>query len=148
MHVKNYKAMEHSHWWDCRLLTLRLEWIRGSARGCEGGGERHHSADFLLWGRCDSVETLCMHHPPPSSTLTENLRHKWMPMLLSCPPLAKWLIPWLDSLTSQYGLQWLAGLGCSEDAGFWRFSLLHFSGCPYRSWLSGKTCLSAASAII
>lgn len=43
--------------------------------------------------------------------------------------------PWLDSRTCQYGLQWLVGLGCSEDAGFWRLSLLHFSGRWYWSRL-------------
>lgn len=131
----------------CWMLTVCLKWLRECKRIVREGAGRHHSADFLLWGRGDRGETLRFTLPPPS-TLADNWRHKLISTLLSCAPLAEGLIPLLDSPTCQYWLQWLVGLGCSEDAGFRRLSLLHFSSCWYWSRLSGKSCLSAAAAII
>lgn len=118
-----------------------------NSEGVREGRGRHHSADFVLRGRCNLGETLHFI-PPPPSTLADNWRHKLISIPLFYPPLAEGLVPSLNSGTCQYGLQWLVGLGCSEYAGFWRLSLLHYPGCWYWSWLSGKSWPSAAAIIL
>lgn len=90
--------------WRCHTNHWRFVWSRsGNVRG--EGGERHHSADFLLRGRCHWGETLA-NPPPPCAYLFKN---SLICMQLSYPPLAEGFV--------QGSAVKLVSMGCSDWLG-------------------------------
>lgn len=82
------------------------------------GGKGTVTQQIFFTGREVQLKGILLFSQPYPSKFIDSQWHHFISMLLLCPLLAETHILWWSSQTCLYGLQWLARLGCSEDAGF------------------------------